>query len=156
MRTSARWHGPRAENLGRLLGKAGNNSLIWVVLCGALALADAGNREAWLVAAALGPVVIVFNFAIKVWVRRPRPVIEGYPSLGGAPSSLSFPSAHASSSFAVGVMALRIEPAVGIPMLVLAVAISLSRPYLGMHYPSDVAAGAILGSVIGALIELEL
>lgn len=156
MRTSERWHTPRLERGFRLLGKVGNNGLIWLVLGGLLALIDSGNRESWLIAAALGPVGIVVNYAIKAMVKRPRPVVQGYPPLGGAPSGLSFPSAHATSSFAVATMALRIEPAAGIPMLVLATLIAIGRPYLGMHFPSDVAAGAAFGALIGALIELEV
>ena len=81
-------------------------------------------------------------------VKRPRPVLEGLPPLGGAPSSLSFPSAHAFSSFAVATAMFRVDPATA-GALVVALAISLGRPYLGMHYPSDVLAGALLGIVLG-------
>lgn len=154
MRT--RLHGPRLERAARLLGKAGNNAGIWVAICGVAALIDAGNREAWLIATALGPLAIAGNYVVKLVVRRPRPALEGLPPLGGAPSSLSFPSAHATSSFAVGVAATRIEPAAGIPMLVLACLLSAGRPYLGMHYPSDVLAGTVLGIALGLLIGLEL
>ena len=72
-------------------------------------------------------------------MKRPRPVLEGLPPLGGAPSSLSFPSAHATSSFAVATAMIRVDPADRRPPFVVALALSLGRPYLGMHYPSDVA-----------------
>lgn len=154
MRT--RGHAPRLEAAAVLLGKAGNNAGMWVVICAILALADSGDRESWVIAAALGPIAIAVNLVIKMIVRRPRPQLESLPPLGGAPSSLSFPSAHATSSFAVSVMAIRIEPLVGVPMLVLAIALSAGRPYLGMHYPSDVLAGAAFGTAIGLTIGLEL
>ena len=58
----------------------------------------------------LGPIAIGLNYGIKLLVRRPRPVLEGLPPLGGAPSSLSFPSAHATSSFAVATAMSRVDP----------------------------------------------
>jgi decaprenylphosphoryl-5-phosphoribose phosphatase len=154
MRT--RWHGPRAERAARLLGKAGNNGAIWVALGLLLAVLDPGQGEAWLICAALGPVAIGLNYAIKLVVRRPRPDLgEDLPPLGGAPSSLSFPSAHATSSFAVATAMTRVDP-LGALAFALAAALALGRPYLGMHYPSDVAAGAILGIALGLLVPLAL
>ena len=72
-------------------------------------------------------------------------MLEGLPPLGGAPSSLSFPSAHATSSFAVATAMTRVDPRRRRRSSSLAAAIALGRPYLGMHYPSDVLAGALLG-----------
>ena len=89
---------------------------------------------------------------VKLIVRRPRPVLEGLPPLGGAPSSLSFPSAHATSSFAVrdgddpGRRRSPRSPSSSPPRS------PLGRPYLGMHYPSDVLAGAVLGVVLGLIV----
>lgn len=139
----------------QVLGKAGNNALVWVVLGVALALLDPSRREAWLICAALGPIAIVANYGIKLLVRRPRPVLEGLPPLGGAPSSLSFPSAHALSSFAVATAMFRVDPATAATFLV-ALALALGRPYLGMHYPSDVLAGAVLGVLVGLVVPLSL
>ncbi len=153
MRT--RWHAPWAEKLARALGKAGNNAGVWVVLGLALAVVTDSNGEAWLICAFLGPVAIGVNYAIKLLARRPRPVLEGLPPLGGAPSSLSFPSAHATSSFAVATAMTRIDP-VGALAFVLAFALALGRPYLGMHYPSDVLAGIVLGVALGLIVPLSL
>jgi len=107
------------------------------------------------ICALLAPLAIVLNYGVKVIVRRPRPVLEGLPPLGGAPSSLSFPSAHATSSFAVATAMTRVDPA-GAIAFALAVALSLGRPYLGMHYPSDVLAGALLGVALGLIVPLSL
>ncbi len=120
-----------------------------------MALVDSGHREQWLVAGALAPVAIGLNFAIKLAVRRPTPVLEGLPPLGGAPSSLSFPSAHATSSFACATAMTRIAPEAAI-LFVLAAAIAAGRPYLGMHYPSDVLGGALLGTALGLVVPLDL
>jgi undecaprenyl-diphosphatase len=87
-------------------------------------------------------------------VRRPRPQLADLPPLAATPTQLSFPSAHATSSFA----AARVYSAAGAPALPLylaAAGFAASRVYLGVHYPSDVLAGALLGCVIGSLPVLS-
>lgn len=153
MRT--RGHSPGLERVAKALGKAGNNGGIWVVLClVVLALTDS-DGEAWFICALLAPVAIALNYLVKLIVKRPRPVLEGLPPLGGAPSSLSFPSAHATSSFAVATAMTRVDP-LGALAFLLAFALALGRPYLGMHYPSDVLAGALLGVALGLIAPLSL
>jgi membrane-associated phospholipid phosphatase len=149
------WHSPGAERVMKTLGRAGNNGAIWLAIGAVLAVVDSSHREAWLICAVLGPVAIGLNFLVKLAIKRPRPVLEGLPPLGGAPSSLSFPSAHATSSFAVAVAMARVDP-LGALAFAPAFALAFSRPYLGMHYPSDVLAGAVLGVVLGLLIPLSL
>lgn len=147
-------HTPAIEDAAVALGKAGNNALVWFLLGATLAVIDNDRWESWLICALLGPVAIGLNYAIKLAVKRPRPVLEGLPPLGGAPSSLSFPSAHATSSFAVATAMVRVDPAMA-ATFVIAVALALGRPYLGMHYPSDVLAGAVLGIVLGLIVPLS-
>jgi membrane-associated phospholipid phosphatase len=153
MRT--RGHTPGLEKAAQALGKAGNNGAIWVLIGMVLAIVDGSDREAWLICAALGPIAIGLNYVVKLIVKRPRPVLEGLPPLGGAPSSLSFPSAHATSSFAVATAMTRVEP-LGALAFALALALSFGRPYLGMHYPSDVLVGAVLGVGLGLIVPLSL
>jgi decaprenylphosphoryl-5-phosphoribose phosphatase len=153
MRTRA--HGPTIEGIGRGLGRIGEYGIVWLAIGIVLAIADSDQRDAWLVAGVLGPVAIGINFAVKVLIRRPRPVLEGLPPLGGAPSSLSFPSAHATSSFAVATAMTRVDGLAALAFL-LAFALSLGRPYLGMHYPSDVLAGAALGVLLGLVVPLSI
>ena len=107
-----------------------------------------------MIAGLLGLVAIGLNFAVKKLVGRRRPVLEGLPPLGGAPSSLSFPSAHATSSFACATAMTRIAPEAAV-LLLLAAAIAVCRPYLGMHYPSDVVAGVALGIALGLAVPIE-
>jgi membrane-associated phospholipid phosphatase len=150
-----RGHTPGLERAAKRLGKAGNNGAIWFAIGVVLAILDDSNWEAWLICAFLGPVAIALNYLLKLIVRRPRPVLEGLPPLGGAPSSLSFPSAHATSAFAVATAMTRVEP-LGALAFVLAFALALGRPYLGMHYPSDVLVGAVLGVGLGLIVPLSL
>ena len=153
MRT--RFHGPRAEAVARFLGTIGEYGAIWFAIGIVLAIVDGDRRGEWLLAAALGPFAIGVNFAVKLLAKRRRPVLDGLPPLGGAPSSLSFPSAHATSSFACATAMTRIAPEAAV-LFVLAFAIAACRPYLGMHYPSDVAAGALFGVALGLLLPLGL
>jgi membrane-associated phospholipid phosphatase len=100
----------------------------------------------------VAPAAVGLNFAVKLAARRQRPRLRGLPPLAGAPSSLSFPSAHATSSVAAATAFGRVEPRTRLPGYALAAAICATRPYLGLHYPSDVLAGAALGLLVGGLV----
>jgi membrane-associated phospholipid phosphatase len=151
MRT--RFHGRGAETIGKALGKIGEYGAIWLGIGVLMAFVDPDRGDDWLFAGVLGPASIGLNFVVKLIVRRPRPVLEGLPPLGGAPSSLSFPSAHATSSFACATAMTRIAPEAA-PLFLLAVALAACRPYLGMHYPSDVLGGIVLGTALGVVVPV--
>jgi membrane-associated phospholipid phosphatase len=151
MRT--RFHGPAAETVAKALGRVGEYGAIWLLIGIVLAFVNPGNGEDWVISGILGPVAIGLNFVVKLLVRRPRPVLEGLPPLGGAPSSLSFPSAHATASFACATAMTRIAPEAAV-LFLLATAIAACRPYLGMHYPSDVLGGIVLGTALGLVVPL--
>lgn len=134
------------------LGLAGEWAAIWVAIGAAGAIADPKRRRRFGIAAAVGPAAVGINFAVKLAVGRERPLIEDHPALAKAPSQLSFPSAHATSSVAAATALGRVVPGARLPLYALAAKICLSRPYLGMHFPSDVLAGAALGLAIGRLV----
>lgn len=79
-------------------------------------------------------------------------MLRGLPALAGTPSSLSFPSAHAASSFAAARAYSGLAPAV--PLYAAAVGMGVSRVFLGVHYPSHVVAGAFLGIAVGSIPAL--
>ena len=152
MRT--RGHLPPAEKAAQLIAKSGENGYLWFGIGLAGAAFDTPRRRQWLFASLIGPVAIGLNFGIKLIVKRPRPTLEGLPPLGGAPSSLSFPSAHATASFAAATAMSRFAPELKLALFGAAATMAVTRPYLGMHYPSDVLAGAVLGTVLGATVPI--
>jgi membrane-associated phospholipid phosphatase len=133
----------------KALGIAGEFAAVWSAIGACGAALDQPRRGRWLVAAATGPAAVGFNFAVKVAVGRQRPLIEEHPPLATAPTKLSFPSAHATSSVAAATALGRVERRARLPLLTLAGLICVGRPYLGMHYPSDVLGGAMLGMALG-------
>ncbi|MDD2980226.1 MAG: phosphatase PAP2 family protein [Hespellia sp.] len=90
----------------------------------------------------------ITNIALKNVVARTRPyeVIEGLNILIAKPSDFSFPSGHSCASFAAASAYYRTAPRkFGIPALILATMIAFSRLYVGVHYPTDVIAGILIG-----------
>jgi undecaprenyl-diphosphatase len=150
MRT--RGHSEPIETLMKALGLAGEFAVGWVVIGAIAASIEERRRGQWLAAAATGPAAVGVNFLVKITVGRERPLIEEHPPLARAPTKLSFPSAHATSSVAGATAFGRVEPRLRPAVFALAAAICAGRPYLGMHYPSDVLAAAVLGAALGLLV----
>ena len=122
---------------------------MWLAIGVAGQALDGRRRSRWRRATAAVAGAYVLNTAIKLLVRRPRPRLAGLPALTDTPTQLSLPSAHATTSFTGALVYSRLGlPAA--PLYGLAGGLSLSRLYLGVHYPSDLLAGALLGSVLGA------
>ena len=151
MRTKAP-HDPATEAVVKGLGIIGEWAAVWVAIGLAGAATDPPRRQRWLIGAATGPAAVVANFGLKLSFGRERPLLEDHPPLARAPSKLSFPSAHSTSSMAAATALGRVEPRARVPLYGLATAVCLSRPYLGMHYPSDVLAGAAIGLLIGGFV----
>jgi membrane-associated phospholipid phosphatase len=147
-----RGHSEPVETAMKALGMAGEYAAIWIATGVIGASIDERRRGQWLAGGAVGPLAIGINLAVKVAIGRQRPVIEDHPALARAPTKLSFPSAHATSSVAAATAFGRVEPRARPALFTLAAAICVGRPYLGMHYPSDVLAGVALGAVVGSLV----
>jgi undecaprenyl-diphosphatase len=146
-----RAHSRRAERGLSAYSRLGEHGACWLALGGAGALLDGdrARRARWrrgvrVVAAAYG-----LNYAVKLAVRRPRPELPGLPALTPTVSGLSFPSAHCTTSFAAARAYRGLAPAA--VLYAAAVVFALSRPYLGVHYPGDVVAGAVLGTGIASV-----
>jgi membrane-associated phospholipid phosphatase len=143
-------HSPEAEHAVATFSKLGEHGAIWLATGAAGALVDSRRRGLWLRALALVFGAHVLNTLVKLVVRRKRPVLRGLPPLASTPTKLSFPSAHATTSFAAaGVYSRLGVPAA--PLYGAAAALAASRLYLGLHYPSDTLAGIALGSTVARL-----
>jgi membrane-associated phospholipid phosphatase len=142
-------HSPLLERIIGTYSRAGEHAACWLALglSGATLTDDPERRQAWLRGVRVVAGSYAVNYAIKITVRRPRPELPGLPPLTPTVSRLSFPSAHATTSFAACRGFHGLAPAA---LLYTAAGLfAFSRPYLGVHYPSDVLAGAVLGTAIG-------
>ena len=122
----------------------------------ALALALLRGRRGLLVATVVALAVAdLAARALQAGVGRSRPPLQtpDPAPLVHVPHTGSFPSGHAATSFAAATLLALVLPRLAVPAAVLALAVAWSRLYLGVHYPLDAVAGAVLGVVIGFAVR---
>lgn len=133
------------------LGDAG---WIWIFLTILFLILPKCRQTGMVMAASMILNAIVTNVVLKnLFVRtRPYEVVAGLERIIEKQVDFSFPSGHTSCSFAVAVVIYKLCPKkYGIPAMVLAVLIALSRLYVGVHFPTDVLGGAIVGIGVALL-----
>jgi membrane-associated phospholipid phosphatase len=146
-----RGHTPGLDRVAVAYSRAGEHAAGWLALglAGAAVSRDAERRRAWMRGVGIVAASYGINQAIKFAVRRHRPSLDGLPPLSPVVTQLSFPSAHATTSFAAARAYRHLAPAWALYLA--AGAFAVSRPFLGVHYPSDVLAGAALGTAVADL-----
>lgn len=149
-RTRALLGDTAAVPVARGLSHAGEHALGWLAL-GAAGWLSGHRRQEWAVGTAGVVAAHAAGVVVKRVVRRPRPALPDVPALVSTASRLSFPSAHSCSTAAAVV---GFGPLVGRPALVsVTAAMLVSRVLLGVHYPSDVLAGAALGAGVATVVR---
>jgi undecaprenyl-diphosphatase len=144
-------HGHGAERAVLAFTRAGEHGALWQALCLAGVLLDGRRRGLYLRTMRTVMLAYLANIALKYVVRRRRPVLDDLPPLSSTVTSLSYPSAHSTTSFA----AARVLAGGGLPAMPVyaaAGAMALSRVYAGVHYPTDVLAGAALGTALADVL----
>ena len=130
----------------------GNGGWFWIALAVVLLLFRPTRRAALAAGIGLLLSLLVNNLLLKEWIARTLPyvVTVGLTLLVEVQKDFSFPSGHAGASFAAAVAMFPFLPRRwGVLLIVLAVLIALSRLYVGVHFPTDVLAGALIGTVLG-------
>lgn len=155
-RTGMRWLRGQARHDGVTLGirrfsRLGEHGGLWIAVGLLGALVDRRQRSQWLRGVGSVAGAYLVNTSLKQVARRPRPDFADLPPLIETPGPLSFPSSHAASSTAAAVAYARLLPRW--PLRVVAAAMAISRVHLGVHYPSDIAAGALIGATVARLLR---
>ncbi len=146
---------PTLDAFFRRLSRTADKSALWLGVAGALALVGGptGRRAAVNGVASIALASAVANLVGKQVTNRRRPdrMGAGVPDERHVPmpTSTSFPSGHSASAFAFAEGVGAAAPTLGVPVRLVAVAVSYSRVHTGVHYPGDVVAGMLIGLTAG-------
>ena len=135
----------------------GDKGLIWILITLALLIARRTRKLGMMCAVSMVFGLVVTNLLIKNWAARIRPyeVVQGLKCIVPLADDWSFPSGHTTNSLACAWVLFRKTPKkCGVPALILAILIAFSRLYVGIHYPTDVLAGLVIGITSACLAML--
>lgn len=146
-------HNPVLDAIMKFFTTLGDVGIFWIALAIVLFIFKKTRKIGFAMGISLVLSVFFTNVVIKHIVDRARP-FQVDPTLLQSiivklPDDASFPSGHTSASFAGAVAFFTINKKWGIPCLILATIIAISRLYLCVHFPTDVIAGILLGIIYG-------
>jgi len=149
-------HTPWLDAIMLAASLVGQSGFVWVVIgAGATLARPSLAAKLWQLAIAVLVCYIAVDHVIKPLVGRARPfhAMAGVRVVGYHPVTYSFPSGHAASAFAGAYIVACMLPRARGWLWALAALIAVSRVYIGVHYPLDVAAGALVGLGVGVLVS---
>ncbi len=151
-----RMHTPILDEAMIFLSTLGNAGILWIVLGICLCITKKYRRCGVQMLASIVITFIIGNLILKNLVCRARPcwIDPNVVLLVPRPGDYSFPSGHTMNGFTAAVTLFLHDKRFGIPALVLAALIAFSRLYHFVHFPTDVFAGALIGTLIAWLIHL--
>ncbi|MGN0657389.1 MAG: phosphatase PAP2 family protein [Ruminiclostridium sp.] len=131
---------------------------LWIILGIVLIFIKKQRLNGISILCSLGITILLTEFLIKLIIMRERPyqLNEAHVLLIAPPIGTSFPSSHTALSFAVAVVLLRVSKPIGISAIVFALLVGFSRMYLYVHFPTDVLAGAVVGTAIAIISTLAV
>lgn len=152
----AGWQSPGMDRVMPVLSTAASHSKIWIATATIMAIlgGERGRRTAEEALVAVSVTSVLANLVAKGLFRRPRPT-ESVPTARRLPlpASFSMPSGHTASGAAFTRVVGAAYPGLRPPLTALAAAIGFSRVYTGVHHPTDVLAGWLLGRTVGTALH---
>jgi undecaprenyl-diphosphatase len=138
-----------------LASALGSGGFVWWAMALITGIFPARRPAAWRLLLAIGFTFLINDFVLKPIADRPRPfeVIPEITVIDAKPVTPSFPSGHAAMAMAGAIAGSRMLPPAAWVLWPLGVIVAVSRVYVGVHWPTDVIAGAIVG-VAGAWFVL--
>lgn len=144
------WHGKRVlDGIMRAFSRLGDG-YVYGVMAAILLVTSPHAAAVLLPRMILGLLIVIpLQKVLKNRFRRIRPchTLPDIKNLIRPPDEFSFPSGHTAAAFMTAVLISRTAPHLCIPVFAAALMIGVSRIYNGVHYPTDVAAGALLGFI---------
>ncbi|MBQ2668479.1 MAG: phosphatase PAP2 family protein [Clostridia bacterium] len=147
-------HNTVTDTVFPFLTRLGEAGAVWLILAAVLLCFKKTRTTGVLVLIAMALTFVTGELGLKNLICRPRPchTFPEVPLLIPCPDSFSFPSGHSASSFTAAVMLFLRHKKQAWPALILAALIAFSRVFLFVHYPTDILAGALLGTLFACAV----